>query len=84
MSSGCYIVFMGYHYKGYPLVVQLVEEFQHFSRGIRVQCPGGLVRQKQTWMIDDGSGDGNPLLLAAGKLVWTIVHTLTQADAIQR
>ena len=83
MGSGCHIVFMGDHHQGDSLLVQFIKQFQHFSRGVRVEGAGGLVRQEKTRAIDDGSRDGDPLLLAAGELVGTIVQSLTQADAIQ-
>ena len=74
---------MGDHHQGDSLLVQFIKQFQHFSRGVRVEGAGGLVRQEKTRAIDDSSGDGDPLLLTSGELVGTIVQTLTQTDAIQ-
>ena len=41
---------------------------QHLGR-MAVQCAGGFVRQNQLGIVDDGSGAGAPLLLAAGYLI---------------
>ena len=48
---------------------------QHLGR-MAVQCAGGFVRQNQLGIVDDGSGAGAPLLLAAGHLIEVFVHNI--------
>jgi len=42
-----------------------VEGLLDFPLRVLVQCTGCLVEKENTWVADDGSGDGNPLLLTA-------------------
>src|SRR5881409_444446 len=50
------------------LLVQPFHEFHDLVRGFRVQVPRRLVREDDVRLIDEGAGDGDPLLLTAGKL----------------
>jgi hypothetical protein len=40
------------------------EQLKHDLSGFVIECPGGLVGQYQKRVVDQGSSDGNPLLLA--------------------
>ena len=48
-----------------------------------VQIPGGLVGQQDPRPVGDGPGDGDPLLLAAGKPARPMARPLAQADQSQ-
>jgi len=44
------------------------EQHSHdFGAVARVEVAGGLVGEKDYWLVDDGASDGNALLLAAGE-----------------
>ena len=48
-------------------VVQVAQDRQNGARIFAVEISGRLVGQKNRGMIHDGAGDGDALLLAAGK-----------------
>ena len=56
---------VGDHNHGQPLGVQLVKEGQHFVAGLGVKRAGRLVGQQQGGPVNQGTGNGYPLLLAA-------------------
>ena len=51
--------------------------------GVGVEVPGRLVRQQQRRMVDEGAGDGEALLLAAGELVGEVLDLVGEADEAQ-
>ena len=61
----------------------LLEEVHDLDRGLGVQCPGGLVGQEDAGVVHQGTGYGNPLHLAAGELVGSLVDMLAQAYLLQ-
>ena len=66
------------------LFVELPEEFQDFFTGLGVEVAGGLIREQDGGIIDEGPGNGHPLLLPAGELRGFVVQALPQADALQQ
>ena len=48
-------------------MVQFVEQVHHFVPGFDVHAAGGFVQQQQFRVADQGSGQKDPLLLAAGE-----------------
>ncbi len=50
---------------------------------VRVEVAGGLVGQEDERTVDEGPGDGHPLLLAAGQLVGQVVALLGQPDQVE-
>ena len=66
------------------LFVQLVEQVHHHPAGGGVQRAGGFVRQQHRRIVGHGPRDGDPLLLAAGKLVWLVTHPLFHAHQFQQ
>ena len=44
-----------------------LEDVHDLDGGFGIQVAGRLVGQDDGWVVDYGSGDGNPLPLAAGK-----------------
>ena len=47
---------------------QRADDFQHLAHHLRIQSGGGLIKQNQVRLHAQGTGDGDALLLAAGKL----------------
>ena len=60
-------------------LVELLEELQDFFAGAGIEISGGLVGKQQGGMIDQCPGDGDPLLLAAGKLRGFVVEVISKA-----
>src|SRR5690348_9631054 len=44
-------------------ILETPEQPHHLQREIRIQIPGGLVRDQQRRLADDGASDSNTLLL---------------------
>ena len=60
--------------------VHFLEEL-HQTLGLGViEIAGGFVGEEQAGAVDDGSGDGDALLLAAGQLGWSGVGLPGEAD----
>jgi hypothetical protein len=49
------------------LALQLVHGLREVLRGLRIQAAGGLVEEQDARTLEDGAGDGEALLLAAGE-----------------
>ena len=45
-----------------------VQGLLHYLLTLRVQSRGGLVQEEELWVSDQGTGNGNPLLLSARQL----------------
>ena len=66
------------------LPVELDQRIHDFVRGAGVQVAGGFVGQQHRRRIDQGAGDGDALLLAAGKLAGRVAFAVRQAEQLQR
>ena len=53
---------------GDTLGVQALEHPKNFVSDARIKVAGGLVGEQQGGTVDQGAGDGDALLLAAGHL----------------
>ena len=60
-----------------------LQKLHHLQAGLAVQRAGGLVRQQDIRVVDEGAGDGHALHLAAGHLGGALVHLVTQAHLPQ-
>ena len=60
---------VGNHDNGVSFRIELLKKVQHLSAGFRIQSTGRLVSQNQRRFPGQSSGNGDPLLLAAGKLI---------------
>ena len=58
------------------LFVEFPEEFQDFFTGLGVEVAGGLIREQDGGIIDEGPGNGHPLLLSAGELRGFVVQAI--------
>ena len=65
-------------------LVDPVEQLHHADRGDRVEVAAGLVGEQQRRVVDEGAGDRDALLLAAGELVGVAVQLGREADQAQR
>jgi hypothetical protein len=61
---------------GVALGVKVVEERHDLDRGLRVEVAGGFVGQDDGRAIDECTGNGDALTLAAGELVGLVHHAL--------
>ena len=63
--------------------VQLAEKFHDDGFVGFVEIAGGLVGEDQLGLIDQGAGDRDALLLAAGELRGEMREAVAEADATQ-
>jgi acyl-CoA thioesterase-1 len=76
--------FVGDHDDGHTeLRLEFAEEIEDGFAGGRVEIAGGLVGKKNFGTIDEGAGDGDALLLAAGELRGAMTETMCQADTLE-
>ena len=68
---------------GHALGVELLEQVQHRGAGFLIQGAGGFVRQHDLGTVDQGPGDGHPLLLAAGQLGGQKIQPVSQPHPLQ-
>ena len=75
---------MGDHDDGLAhLRVQALHHRQNLFGRCAVQIPGRFVGNQKGGIGDDGAGDGDPLLLAAGHLLGIMIHPVLQAHHAQ-
>ncbi|MNI63389.1 hypothetical protein D3C73_1187550 [compost metagenome] len=75
---------VGDHHDGGASGVDLLQQFHHSARHLRVQVAGRFVGQQQARAAGQGTGNRRALLLAAGEFVRVVLHARTQADLAQR
>ena len=61
----------------------LPQQVHHLYRGLAVQSAGGLVSQENVRVVDEGTGNGHSLHLAAGELVGPLVHVVGESHLLQ-
>ena len=71
------------HDHGRAAAVELDQELEDFVRRFRVQVAGRFVGQYDGGLVQEGAGDGDALLLAAGKLVGHLVGLGGHAHVVQ-
>ena len=75
---------MGDEDDGDTLAVEVLEQGQDLQRGAAVEGTGRLVGEQEAGLVDERAGDGDALLLAAGKLHGAVMGSFGQAHAAQR
>ena len=75
---------MGDHQHGDAGVGQLLHQLQYLAHHLRVQGAGGLVEQDHVRVHGQSAGNGNALLLAAGKALGEHIGFIGQADTGQQ
>ena len=48
-----------------------------------VEVAGGFVGHDDGWFDDEGSGEGDALLFAAGELDWVVVDAIGETDLVE-
>ena len=76
--------FVGDHQHGDAGVGQLLHQFQNLAHHFGVEGTGGLVEQDHVRIHGKGTGNGNTLLLAAGKALGVGIGLVGQAHAGQK
>ena len=61
----------------------LLEDIHYLHGGIGVECAGRLVGQEDIRVVDERTGYGNALHLAAGHLVRLLLKLIAKADLLQ-
>src|SRR3954469_25788229 len=77
------LVVVGGHDDRRPRAVDPVEQAHDPDTGRRVEVAGRLVCQQDRRPVDEGPGDGDPLLLAAGELVREAALLAREADEVE-
>lgn len=57
------------------------EEIHDLVTGFAVECGGGFVGDEESGFVDEGAGDGDALLLAAGELAGAFAFATGETDA---
>src|SRR5512136_1791098 len=79
MSLCCGARVVGQHDDGLAeLKDEAAHQFQDLFRRNPVQIAGRLTGNEDDRVRDNGPGNGDPLLLSAGKLRWIVVHPVAQ------
>ena len=75
---------VGHDEEGHTVVlVEVLEQRQHFTARNRVQSTGRLVGQDQARLCDEGAGDGHTLLLTAAQHGWQGTDAMAHAQTGQ-
>ena len=61
-----------------PIPSDFLQKIHDLHAGFRIQRAGGFVCQEDFRVVDQGTGDGHPLHLAAGHLIGLFVHLIGQ------
>jgi hypothetical protein len=64
--------------------VQVEEHVDDPMGGIAVEVAGGLVGEEQFGLRDEGAGDGDPLLFAAGELDGIVIGAVLEPDLFEK
>ncbi len=67
-----------------PAVVEFLKQPHDFNARARIEIAGRFVGEHQFRPVHQRAGDGDALLLAAGKLAGMMVEPVAEADAFQR
>ncbi len=79
-----HVRFVGDHQHGQlALPVEAGDQLHHFMAAGRIQVAGGFVGQQHPGFGDDGPGDGDALLLAAGKFARGMVLPAGKPNCLQ-
>ena len=69
---------------GAAVGVQFGQQFHDTLPAGGIEIAGRLVGQHQAWLVDQRTGNGDALLLAAGELGRLVLPPVGQADALQQ
>jgi hypothetical protein len=77
------VEFVRDHDEGDALVVEPAEGIHDLDAGAGVEVAGRFVGQDEGRLHDEGTGDGDPLLLAAGELVGEVIGAVAEPDQFE-
>ena len=63
--------------------VELDEELAELLGGDVVKGTGRFIGEEEPGLIDEGADDGDALSFAPGKFAGTMIHALSEADALE-
>ena len=66
-----------------PFGVQLLEQRQDFVAALGVEGAGGFVGENHRRVVDQGTSDGDALLLAAGKFGRSMIGAIAETEPLQ-
>src|SRR5262249_9077286 len=76
--------FMRHHQQGQAVTLEVFEHFEDLVLELGVEGAGDLVAEQAARLHRQGTGDGDALFLAAGKLPRIGVGSISQADALEQ
>src|SRR2546422_1025262 len=71
-------------YSQVPQMEGMLHLIEDLLSGLRVELPGGLVRQEERRVIGEGHSDGDTLLLSPAQLVGAVARTLRHAHELEQ
>src|SRR5258706_15775295 len=72
------------HEDSFFLAAQLFDDVVDFAADLRVQAGRGFVQEKHAWVVYQSHGEGQALLLSAGKLAVEGVAFFFQAETLEQ
>lgn len=80
---GSIVLGVRHHHDGGSLLVQLAEQLHHLHTILGIEVTRRLIGKDDARFAYHGTGDGNPLLLTARKLMRIMLGTMTQLHLSQ-
>src|SRR5438128_964064 len=74
---------MRHHDDGSAIPMQVFKQRQNLVACLAIERPGGLVCQNQGRIVDNGTSDGDALLLAPRKLMGPMMLAMPQSDPVK-
>ena len=71
-------------HNGQSALIQGLQHGHDLQARATIQVASRLVCQQERWVVDQSAGNGNPLLLATGKLRRHVMSTRSQTDQFER
>ncbi len=66
------------------LLIDFLNELQNLLAGFVIQCAGRFVAQQKVRVLNNGTADRHPLLLAAGELIRKLVSVIPESQGVQQ
>lgn len=62
---------------------ELSQQTEDFCTRFGIEFSGGFIGENKFWLLQQCAGDRDSLLFATGKLVWSVVESISQTDLLQ-
>src|SRR6185436_16378200 len=66
--------------KGFALAMKFVEQVEYLRAGCRIEVARRFIGEDDKRIVDEGTGDGDALLLPAGKFKWFVFEPVAEPD----